>query len=616
MTTVLNFNGRDRVMVLAPHPDDETLAAGGLLQIAIAAGAPVRVIFVTDGENNPWPQRALERRWRIGPDERIRWGRRRRAEVRSAFAVLGVPEDNAVFLGYPDQGLTPLLMSGRNDLVTALTREIEAWRPTKLAIPSELDGHPDHSAFAVLASFALARLTPDRSGLMPIRYLIHCPRSRPPERSGFLLPVAPSVRARKREAILRYASQLLLSRRRFLSYAADHERFMAAADPIDRDDAHPVRFAAVENKTLRLKWAMRMRPTLRGRAVLYLAGDDPSGRALRLSIALPRRPAGVADVRDGVSGAVIACARLYGNRRRGEVLLPLSLFPPVQKMFVKLESRPGFFDEAGWREVPIHRPRGGVVSEPSVRGGAIQCRPVICCVIPCYNVAALCEAVVREAAAHADHVIAVDDGSTDGTGEVLHRIQAEGGGRVRVVSFPVNRGKGGALLEAFRLAISEWPFDLLVTVDGDGQHRPADIPRLVRAWKEKGASLVIGERVQFGAMPLRSRIGNTLTSALLRRLYPESPLDTQSGLRALDRNFVREVVQSVQGRRYETEMKILLLALGHHRRIGTVPIQTVYLNGNRSSHFRPVLDSLRIYWVLFNGRRPVPESDPCSEKAL
>jgi LmbE family N-acetylglucosaminyl deacetylase len=55
-----------RVMVLAPHPDDETLATTGLLQQAVSAGAAVRVLFVTDGDNNLWPQRAVERRWQIG----------------------------------------------------------------------------------------------------------------------------------------------------------------------------------------------------------------------------------------------------------------------------------------------------------------------------------------------------------------------------------------------------------------------------------------------------------------------------------------------------------------------------------------------------------------------
>src|SRR5439155_18824079 len=107
-----------------------------------------------------------------------------------------------------------------------------------------------------------------------------------------------------------------------------------------------------------------------------------------------------------------------------------------------------------------------------------------------------------------------------------------------------------------RHALAALPFDVLVTLDGDCQHRPADIPRLVRACIDKGAALVIGERGEFEAMPLRSRLGNTLTTTLLRKLYPASPFDTQSGLRALERSFVEEVVRVVPGGRYETELQV------------------------------------------------------------
>jgi hypothetical protein len=129
-----------------------------------------------------------------------------------------------------------------------------------------------------------------------------------------------------------------------------------------------------------------------------------------------------------------------------------------------------------------------------------------------------------------------------------------------------------------------------------------DIPRLVQTWRKEHAALVIGERRQFGAMPLRSRLGNTITRALLQRIHPTSPYDTQSGLRALDRSFVTEVVKVVRGGRYETELGMLLLAFQQQRQISTVPIPTIYLNGNRSSHFRPIADSLRIYRMLL-GRK-------------
>ena len=91
-----------RIAILAPHPDDESLGTGGLIQRALAAGAEVRVIFVTDGDNNPWPQRFVERRWFIEAPERARWGARRRAEGQHALQLLGAGQVQAESLGLPD----------------------------------------------------------------------------------------------------------------------------------------------------------------------------------------------------------------------------------------------------------------------------------------------------------------------------------------------------------------------------------------------------------------------------------------------------------------------------------------------------------------------------------
>jgi LmbE family N-acetylglucosaminyl deacetylase len=75
------FSARTRLLVVAPHPDDETLATGVLLQQVLAAGGEVRILLLTAGGNNPWPQRVLERRWRIGAQDRCRWAARRATEL-------------------------------------------------------------------------------------------------------------------------------------------------------------------------------------------------------------------------------------------------------------------------------------------------------------------------------------------------------------------------------------------------------------------------------------------------------------------------------------------------------------------------------------------------------
>ena len=168
-----------RVLVVAAHPDDETLATGGLLQRSIAAGGAVRVVFVTDGENNPWPQRLLERRWRLDSDARARWAERRRIETLEALDCLGVPASSAVFLHFPDQGLTSLLLAGGGRAVPALAAELRTWRPTLVAAPATADRHPDHNALAVLLRLAVDRLAGAHGEVFADR--VHRPR-RPPRR--------------------------------------------------------------------------------------------------------------------------------------------------------------------------------------------------------------------------------------------------------------------------------------------------------------------------------------------------------------------------------------------------------------------------------------------------
>ncbi|HJY81871.1 MAG TPA: PIG-L family deacetylase [Candidatus Binatia bacterium] len=601
MKMLLNPAEWGRVMIFAPHPDDETLATGGLLQQVVAVGGAVRVVFATDGDNNPWPQRVIERRWQIEATDRARWGARRRAEALAALTCLGISASSVRFLRYPDQGLSDLLLTGDPEPLVTLAKEIADWRPTLLVTPSALDLHPDHSALAVLLRFARARLSLDLSRFTEISYLIHGRQQGLIHHAGLSLRLRPEEQMRKRQAILCHTSQLVLSWRRFLAFAEDSERFLSSAEALGSDKYHPVHSAIVEGSTLRLGVRRRRRLLASGTTTLYIVADNLIGNGARFSMMLPGKPAEV-DVHDVSSGGVSAQAHFRSDQHQGELRLPLSALPPVQSIFVKLECGFGFFDEAGWREIPLTRPRLCLDTNLAVHFNEACSAPVVCCVVPCYNVAPFCREVICEAARYADHVIAINDGSTDDTGEVLRTIAAESAGRVRLLSFASNRGKGVALLEGFRYALAELVFDVLITLDGDRQHRPADIPRLVRAWAVERAALVIGERRQFAAMPFRSRLGNLITSTLLRKMYPASPYDTQSGLRALSRSFVTEVLRVVEGGRYETELCILLLALRRRRRISTVPVPTVYINRNRTSHFRPIIDSWRIYRTLLSRR--------------
>ncbi|HJT99471.1 MAG TPA: PIG-L family deacetylase [Rhodanobacteraceae bacterium] len=218
MTRKLTFRAADRLLVFAPHPDDETLATGELIQLAIEAGADVRVVFATDGDNNPWPQRWHERRLRIGDAERARWGARRREEARAALATLGAAGSAVRFLGWSDLGLTRRLVSDEAS-IASLADELAAFAPTHVALPSLRDRHPDHSALRVMLDLAIARA---HVRCVKLGYVVHGRRA---EEEGWHLPADAVRHARKRDALLAHESQIRLSRRRLLRWASAAETF-------------------------------------------------------------------------------------------------------------------------------------------------------------------------------------------------------------------------------------------------------------------------------------------------------------------------------------------------------------------------------------------------------
>jgi LmbE family N-acetylglucosaminyl deacetylase len=215
----------NRTLVIAPHPDDESIATGGLLQRAIAAGGEVRVIIVTDGDNNPWPVRYLKKKVRVSDADRAEWGALRREESRRALATLGVPSTSSTFLGFPDRLLTTMARRGDLRVRDAITAAIETFVPSLLVIPSAFDLHPDHRAIVWFAHDAA-------KGCDTVTYVIH---GHPPqERLAFRLDLNAEEAARKRAAIECHQSQLVLSRTRFLSYARPVEEFFQPESNVAR----------------------------------------------------------------------------------------------------------------------------------------------------------------------------------------------------------------------------------------------------------------------------------------------------------------------------------------------------------------------------------------------
>lgn len=220
----------------------------------------------------------------------------------------------------------------------------------------------------------------------------------------------------------------------------------------------------------------------------------------------------------------------------------------------------------------------------------------IAIVIPCYNVREYCETVVTQAAHLNTQVVLVDDGSTDGTSEILQEQAKKFPKLLHYIREEPNLGKGFALLNGFRYALQHIPFDILVTIDGDGQHNPLWILPLAKQ-VEEGADLAIGCRT-FSQMPLKNRFANTLISLFLRLVYRKAPIDTQSGMRAFTKELVKEIVLHVPGGHYESEFQTLIYTLHNKKKVISFSIPTVYIDKNISSHFKNLRDSIKILAVL------------------
>jgi glycosyltransferase involved in cell wall biosynthesis len=170
--------------------------------------------------------------------------------------------------------------------------------------------------------------------------------------------------------------------------------------------------------------------------------------------------------------------------------------------------------------------------------------------------------------------------------------------KVHVLHHAMNLGKGRALKTGINYFLTDLPqFSGLVTADADGQHTLEDILRVADRFATSNRHVVLGAR-QFGSqIPLRSRFGNELTRHLFGFVTGMRLADTQTGLRAFPRSALPALLL-LDGERYEYEMTVLAHLCRTGARPTEVPITAVYIDGNRSSHFQPVRDSMRIYFVL------------------
>jgi glycosyltransferase involved in cell wall biosynthesis len=223
--------------------------------------------------------------------------------------------------------------------------------------------------------------------------------------------------------------------------------------------------------------------------------------------------------------------------------------------------------------------------------------------IPAYQPNGTLVELVRDLLARGVRSIeVVDDGSGPEYRWVFDELKLLA--QVHILRHAVNLGKGAALKTGMNHILAEDPgLTGIVTADADGQHHPADVVGVCERFAGSPDALVLGARSFDGdpkaavKVPLRSRFGNVLTRRAMYLLVGQNLTDTQTGLRAIPRALVLRLLK-VPASGYDFELEMLIAAKHQGIRVVEQPIRTTYEPGNPTSHFHPLRDSMRIYFVL------------------
>jgi len=207
----------------------------------------------------------------------------------------------------------------------------------------------------------------------------------------------------------------------------------------------------------------------------------------------------------------------------------------------------------------------------------------ICIVIPTYNEAKAIGSLIRKIRQQELEVVVIDDGSRDNTAEI-----AKDNGAI-VLRNQINEGKGASLIKGFHYAVSR-DFDAVISMDGDGQHLPEEIPYFIRLATYSDSGIFIGNRMpKIKTMPYIRILTNKFMSWLISLVVKQNIPDTQCGFRLIKKGVLERI--NLRTSKYETESETIIKASRLGFKIESIPIKTVY--EGEKSQINPVIDTLR-----------------------
>jgi len=221
-------------------------------------------------------------------------------------------------------------------------------------------------------------------------------------------------------------------------------------------------------------------------------------------------------------------------------------------------------------------------------------------VIPAYNPDEHLLEVVQNILKESSYpIFIIDDGSTEESQRIFSQLRELNEPRITLLAHAVNLGKGAALKTVFNYILVNYPaMKGVVTLDSDGQHSIKDCLRILEELKQNPKAFVLGYRTFSKEIPLKSYVGNTISKWIYKLILGYNFKDTQTGLRGLSRSFMKRCL-TIPSNRFEFETEQLAIAVNRHLPIVEIPIETIYIEQNRATTFRPLVDSFRIYFVLF-----------------